>query len=318
MDNGTVTASSLETVETTMRDELARGDSVLSTAAPILRHLLINEDQSLFNDEIVARIRGILTDLARQILYAQAEVAKAADPADFAEARSEPFVSALAGDAIFVAHLHTLTIEAQLTRKLQARTGLDPVLSPLLQELVAAKDDAFAALAMSAIAAQARFMQQHQRMAMPLGELPGDLFHRALIAFRDVSGGSEDAAAAERGLREGFDESLGRPGLLAQLLIRLGKDARRALDVDNAGLALFATALAMAAGQERDMTVLAFSDRQFARFALALRAAGLKQDALEEQLLYLHPDVSLPEDFAQLTTEQAVALLATSDLLPED
>ncbi|MXO59592.1 hypothetical protein GRI89_08560 [Altererythrobacter salegens] len=314
MDKGPVTESSLESVETTMRDELAQGDSVLSTVAPIMRHLLANEDQALFSDEIVARVHGMLADVARQMLFAQAEVAKAADRAAFAEPRSEALVAELANDPAFLGHLHTLTIEGQLTRKLQNRTGLDPVLSPLLQELVAAKDDAMAAAAMSAIAAQARFMQQLQRMAMPLGELPGDLFHHALIAFRRISEGDEHAKAAERKLRDGFDESLGRIGLLAKLVMRLGKNARRSLDVDTAGLAVFATGLAMAAGQDRDVTVLAFSDRQYARFALALRAAGLKSDALEEQFLYLHPEVSLPENFDHLTSERAAALLAASDL----
>ncbi|WP_305096145.1 hypothetical protein [Croceibacterium aestuarii] len=317
MDNAPLTESSLEAVEAVMRDELAQGDSVLSNAAPIMRHLLANEDQALFSDEIVARVRGMLTDVARQMLYAQAEAAMAADRAEFAESRSEPLVAALAGDAGFLGHLHTLTMEGQLARKLQDRTGLDPVLSPLLQELVAAKDDAMAAAAMSAIAAQARFMQQLQRMAMPLGELPGDLLHSALVAFRETSGGDESAAAAERKLRDEFDEGLGRIGLLTRLVMRLGKGASRALDIDTAGLALFATGLAMAIGQDRDVTVLAFSDRQFARLALGLRAAGLKTRALEEQFLYLHPDVSLPENFDHLTPQRAAALLAASDLRAE-
>lgn len=318
MDETSVSANSLESVEATMRDALAQEDSVLSTAAPILRHLLVTEDKALFSDEVVARVRGMISDIARQLLYAQADAAKAADRAAFAEERSEALISELAGHAGFLGHLHTLTLEAQLARKLHKRTGLDPVLSPLLQELVASSDDAMAASAMSVITAQARFMQQVQRMAMPLGELPGDLFHHALVGLGNLPGQRESAAQAQRQLREGFDESLGRLGLLAQLVMRLGKNARRALDVDTAGLAVFATGLAMAAKQDRNVTVLAFSDRQFARFALALSAAGLRQNELEEQFLYLHPRETLPENFDRMTAERASALLAASDLRPED
>jgi hypothetical protein len=56
------------------------------------------------------------------------------------------------------------------------------------------------------------------------------------------------------------------------------------------------------------------SDRQFARLALTLRAAGLKQAEVEEQLLYLRPDVALPEGFDRLRADLATALLAGSAL----
>jgi hypothetical protein len=58
--------------------------------------------------------------------------------------------------------------------------------------------------------------------------------------------------------------------------------------------------------------VLSFADRQFARLALALRAAGLKQQAVEEQFLYLHPEISLPDGFDRLRADRAAALLAGS------
>ena len=75
---------------------------------------------------------------------------------------------------------------------------------------------------------------------------------------------------------------------------------------------MFTTALAMASDQERAVTVVSFSDRQFARLALTLRAAGLKQPAVEEQFLFLHPAVSLPEGFERLTADRAAMLLASS------
>jgi hypothetical protein len=92
----------------------------------------------------------------------------------------------------------------------------------------------------------------------------------------------------------------------------MGEQAVRALAIDHAGLALFSTALAMASRQDRNLAVLSFADRQFARLALALRAAGLQQRAVEEQFLFLHPDTALPAGFATLGADRAAALLAGS------
>ena len=47
-------------LEEVLRDDLAQGDAVIRTLAPILRHVLTNDDYSLFSDEIVARVRGFL------------------------------------------------------------------------------------------------------------------------------------------------------------------------------------------------------------------------------------------------------------------
>ena len=146
-----------------------------------------------------------------------------------------------------------------------------------------------------------------------MAELPGDLFHRALLLLRaHAEGAAEAAEQAERQLRETFEESSGRLGVLTRLVVAMGQKATRALAIDHAGLAIFSTALAMASSQERDIAVLSFADRQFARLALALRAAGLKQQAVEEQFLYLHPDVALPDGFDMVRSYRAAALLAAS------
>jgi hypothetical protein len=314
MTAATLAAPTLESVESLLREELAQGDVMLATATPILRHLLVNDDQALFSDEVVARARGMLTDVARQLLHAQAEAARIADRTSFLADSEQALADALANDPAFLGHVHALTIEAKLELQLQARNNIDPVLCPLLQELVASRDDALAGIAMAALAAQARFIQHHRRMALPVGELPADLFHSALLVLRNSA--REDrqdaAAAAERSLRDAFDESHSRLALISRLVMRMGKTAPRALNVDHAGLAIFATALAMASGQDRGVAVLAFSDRQFARLALAMRAAGMKQTVVEEQFLYLHPDIDLPEGFDKVTADRAAKLLASS------
>ena len=303
----------LESVETRLRDELAQRDAILSTAAPILRHLLVNEDQALFSDEVVARVRWMLTDVARQLLHAHAEAAQIGDRVEFVAEREAELTELLAGETALLAHVHALTIEGRLTLQLHGRNNIDPVLCPLLQELAASSDEVVAASAMAMLAEQARFIQHHRRMELPVGQLPGDLFHAALLAMRQQAEDLDDAAiAAERFLRDGFDESRGRIASMARLVMRMGKAAPRALDIGHAGLAIFATALAMASGQQRNLAVLAFSDRQLARLALAMRAAGLKQSAVEVQFLYLHPDVELPEGFDKLTAERAAKLLAAA------
>ena len=311
MMSATRTETSLESVETLLRDELAQGDAMISTATPILRHLLVNDDRALFSDEVVARVRAMTADAARQLLHAEAQARQIADRASFLAEREDGLVEALVEEPAFLAHVHALSLEGTLALQLQARCSIDGVLTPLLQELVASSDDFVAGSAMAVIAAQARFIQDHRRMAMPLRELPGELFHKALLVLRSHAR-DESIVAAERALREGYDEAHSRLGLLTRLVMRLTRPAPGALDLGSAGLAVFSTALAMATGQERELTVVSFSERQLVRLALALRAAGLDQPSVEEQLLVLHPIVALPAGFDQLSAERAALLLASS------
>ena len=303
-----------DTVERVLRDELVEGDRTIAAARPILRHLLASDDSGLFSDETIAHVRGLVLSVAEQLLFAQAAAAEARDRPGYVAERQDHLAHALCADAAFLAHAHALTVEAQLTERLQARNGIDAVLTPLVGELAGSGDRDTAGLAMAVLAAQARFQQHWRRMELPLGELPGDLFHRVLMTLRDQARDDDPAAeAAERGLRDGFREGEGRLGLITRLVMGLGQKAPRALAIEPAGLAIFATALALASGQERELVVLSFSERHCTRLALALRAAGLTQPALIEQALYLCPDVALPDGFDGLRAERAVALLASSE-----
>jgi len=308
-----MTEPAAESVELRLRDELARGDATISGARPILRHLLAHDDGALFGDETIARIRGMLTHLAAQLLFAQAEAAETDDLAGYVAQREEGLAQALAEDSVLLAHAHALTIEAQQAERLQGASGIDAVLPPLVQQLAAAEDAEIAALAMAVLASQARFMQHHRRMELPLGELPGDLFHQALVLYRSHAGARAAAEEAGRRLRTAFDEGAGRLGLLARLVMAIDRKAVDTLAIDHAGLAVFVTALAMASDHERDRAVLALAEHQFARLALSLRAAGLAQPAIERQFLLLHPGIELPDGFALLPADRAVALLAGAE-----
>ncbi len=299
----------LESVEQLLAERLRGGDAVLASTRPILRHLLANRDQSLFSDEVIARLRGMIGHVARQLLFARAGADDMADPAPFSARYQDGLAALLFDDVAFLAHAHALTLEAQLAESVQRRSAIDAVLSPLLQELTASPDEPTAAAAMRIIASQARFMQTYRRMELPLGELPGDLFHKALLLMRNHAGDDESAARAESQLRAQFDEGQGRIGQLTRLVMAMGRKANRALAIDHAGLAIHSTALAMASGQDRNLTILSFGENQLARLALSLRAAGLRQDALEGQFLMLHPNAQLPDGFDRITPGRAAVLL---------
>jgi hypothetical protein len=309
------TKASPPPVEEALRAALGEGDRVIGSIGPVLRNLLATDDLSLFSDEIVARVRGMLGDLARQLLMVEAEEAGADDPFAAAQERAAAVAESLVDNAALLGHVHALALEFQLTGRLHARRGFDPALSPLLQKQIAARDPAAAATAMATLAAQVRFLQQARRMELPLGELPGDLFHTALQVL-SAHAGETEAAAAERALarlRDAYDEGRSRLALIGRLVTGLGTGANTALAVDHAGAAIFLSALALASGQDRDLAVLSTNDRQLTRLALSLRAAGLKPDQVEAQFAFLHPDAALPEGFDGLRANAASALLASAD-----
>lgn len=298
-------------VEDGLREALAQGDAAIGTVAPILRHLLASDGHSLFNDEIVARVRGMIDHLATQLLDAVADAA-GAPSRNHAAATIDQVVSAVIAQPALLAHVHAVALEFQLTERLQARLALDPVLSPLLQALIASPDAATAASAMALLAAQTRFIQAQRRMHLPLNELPADMFHTALQLLTVIPAPTAAFAAAEAALREGYDEGRGRLGLLDRLVLGMGGGATAALAVSHAGTALFLTALATGSGQPRDLAALAGHDGQLARFALALRAAGARPETIEQQILAVFPEASPPTGLGAIGPDRAAALLSAT------
>lgn len=320
MTDSLAQASSVDAACGLLRDELAHGDAMIASIAPILRHLLASEAHSVFADEIIARVRGMMTHIAGQLFEALPQAERHDDHRAVSQARTAELVDVLTSHTGLLGHVHALALEWQLTERLQARLALDPVLSPLLQALIASSDAEVASSGMALLAAQARFAQSQQRMQLPLAELPGDLLHAAVLAMRGLAGTDEAAqsaaAEAEKTIRDAYDEGRSRLGLIARLITGMGGGAAAALFVNHAGVAMFLSALALASGQDRDMAVLTTNDAQLARLALALRAAGLKTRSIEEQFVSLHPDAPLPAGLEQLGTDQAAALLARSAAYP--
>ncbi len=307
------TGTRAELIEDVLRAELAHGDAIIATTGPVLHHLLVNDDQTLFSDQVIARVRGMMADIARQLLFPLARATRNTDEAGFAAEHANDLAVTLLAQADLLTHAHALTIEAHIADRLGQRSGIDPVLSSLLQELAASPDAKVAAGAMRVLAAQARFIQQQRRMNLPLNELPEDLFALCLSV---LSGQFPDHAtavgAAEAQLRESYDPAARRVGQMEQLINAMQHEAERAIDVDHAGVAIFATALAMATHQPRENVILSLGEKQCARLSLSLLSAGLKHTDVEDQFLFLHPDVELPVGFETLTKDRASAMLSAA------
>lgn len=296
-----------------LAEEAAAARGAMANVVPILRHLLRSDDNSIFSDEIVARVRGMFVDVARQLVIALAEAAGHSEPEGWAHQAADELAHVLAENPAFLEHFHTLALEWQWTVRLERSRGVDPVLPPLLQARMGDPDAEASAGAMNLLAAQARFCQSQRRMQQPLGELPGDLVHIALVTLRAHVGmeSSADAYAliAERSVRGRIDEARSRLAQMSRVLDGMGAGAAAALDIDKAGVALFLSALARGSGLSREAAIMATVESQLPRLVLALRACGLSPAAVAIAAVAFHPDANLPQGYAELSPADAAALL---------
>lgn len=292
-------------VETILRDELAREDRAVEGVPPVLFHLLSGSGHSMVSDAIVARVRGMINNLARQLLSRDGRMnAPTAESID-------ALASGLAENSDLLAHYHAIAIEMQLTQRLEQRFGLDPVLSRLWQELISSNDARTSSIAIKALAAQSRFVQSQRRMEHPLAELPTNLSNAALRIHADQSPPTTAMPTGTADLIASKENARGetRARLLAQLVATMDAEPLAALDLSHAGLALFASALAHRTGQSRERAITSCHEGQSARLALGLRASGLRAAAIERQLQLLEPVARPPEDLNQLSAKDAGALL---------
>jgi len=304
--------ASAASAEDMLRGELAHCDAIIASSGPIVRHLLLNDDQTLFNDEVTARIRGMIADIARQLLSTVQRQIGVGRPA-FSEKRADALALSLLENTVFLSHLHALAVEALVSERLSVRSGIDPVRSPLLVELAVSPDAEIAAAARHALAAQARFMQQQRRMELAFEELPQELFDISLASLDDCLERDSDAVAdAASYLRDSRDPTKRRIYQFSWLMSALGTGADQALEIDRAGVGLFVTALSIGSYQTRETAILSLGQQQSSRLTLSMRAAGLGQDKVEEQLLLLHPDLTVPDQLKAIAGVRAIALLSAA------
>ena len=270
----------------------------LSAARPILQFLMANQDRAMFSDEVIATLRGMISHLARQLL--QELAIEDADPSAFVAEHEETLCQLIASDGAFLDHAHAFALEGRFTERLLRQSEIDPVLTPLLKELAASPDADKAQDAMHLMASQARFVQQMRRMELPLTELPAEIYHRLLLAMRKVATSKQQALRAETHLRETYDEAASRLGQLTKRALTLAEEMPAKLAIQDFGFAIFATRLAMASGQDRVSVILSMSNNQITRFAGIARLAGLKEQQVYEQLLFLHPEKTGDTDLSGL------------------
>jgi hypothetical protein len=300
-------------VEGLLGDELAAADLALANIDPVLRHLLNADDRAPFSDRIVAQVRAQIEDLARQLAHALENALGGGEGRGRASG-TLPLAAALIASRPILAHAHALAVEAQLAERFATQLSLDPVVSPRLQAAMASPIPTTAATAIDLLTAQARFFQEQRRGELPLSELPSEVLHAALLILREHAAGDparERATAMLDGaIRNNFDEAASRLGLLQRLVSETEGGAIAVLDICDAGVALFVTALGLFAGFERVLATLLTTEAQRARFVLALLASGADPAFVERQFFVLHPEATLPEWFATLRADDAAALLA--------
>lgn len=294
-----------DSAEHPLRAALARGDQLLARSGSALQHIIAAPHRSLVSEAVVAHVSGMLGDLAAQLVAARG------DAGDLAarDAMADRLLQVIP----LRAHCQALALEWRLAVRLEADLAIDPVLSPLLKSLVGNPDPEVGAIAMAALAAQARFAQAQRRMQLPLGELPAELFHAVLVAARGEGDGQSDSGRAEARLRAGYEEGAGRLALLARLVAAAGMPAPMPA-IEDAGTALWLTALAVRSGEERDRTACAAADPLLGRLLLTLRAAGVSPAEAERQALRTQPDAVLPRGLQDIGTREAAQWLAEARL----
>lgn len=285
--------------EGVLRAELARGRDALSGVGPVLAHLVDESHLAWFNDAVIARTRGMVESLARNLVRRAGEDA-------------EPCLAGLVGDLAaqpaLLAHCHALALESRMAERL-ARDGLDPVVSPLLQQLIGDLDPQVGTLAMNVLAAQARFVQTQSRMDIAIEELPEELVPDVLLSFTQACGPTGTAVAA--GVRAACEAARPRTVLMSTLLLTARNGLAQALDPQVAGVSLFFSALSLSTGLSRASVVLAAADGQEVRLALMLAACGVERGRRDTVLAFLLPDIA-PRAIRGLdvSPERARALLA--------
>lgn len=293
-----------QAAEAALRRDLVRGDAAAASALPMLRYLVAADQSAALSEEILARVRGILSDIAGQLLDA---LIGSADRRAHASDEIAVLTRAFLDDAALLAHVHAVALEWQLTERLQERLALDPVASPFVRDRIASGD----ASARGFLSAQARWSQGQRRMALSVAELPEVVLEAVLAILRALVGAepvlSERASAVEREVRSSHAAVSNRLIWAERMVADL--DPAVALSISQCGVTLFLSALALASGQVRDATVMATLPDQQARLALTLIAAGAPADVTEEQIRLIHGGTKLPVGLAGIEEWRAASIL---------
>lgn len=277
--------------DTMLRELLAAGERTRHDLPQQLRHRIGFADPSLFDDEVVARTRGLMVHLTEQAVGGRRS--DGLEPASMRQARDR-VLGALFDEPGILAHCHALALEYRLTRTLAADAGVDALLPPTLQELIASPDEGTSRLASAVLTAQTRFMQSMVRMQLPLRQLPAHLLHAALDLGRSHLADAIVANAVEHAVRTSYDEGATRLALAERLVSSASFPRGRGLQLEDAGALLFLANLSSMSRQDYTDAVLLTTEGQRARLALVLRSLGCNLRAVNRNLYMLHSGLTLP------------------------
>ena len=287
-----------------LRGDLARDDRALASVVPVLSHALAHPGEPLVSDEVIANMRGFFAGIAREF------------PTSVDSGSADAFAAVLVENGDLVSHYYAAGIESAITHSLSEDYGIDPALPALVQELIGSKDAQIAELAMAFMAAQARFSAGHRRGTAALFELPPELFDAAVSTWSAwaESIGFTDASGAEAELRARYDEGVTRLGLINRLLNAIGAGSQVFSEIETAGLAIFASAIAKDSSQPRELVLLSCQAQQSLRLALSLKASGRSSEAILRQFAFVGRGIALPPDFDEWSQQQAAEILNASPL----
>ncbi len=290
-----------------LRADLARGDRALAGIAPVLVKMLAGPSAVLISDRTLAQLRGMIGALASQLLLALRDVAMQEKDS---QNQYDELVFKLSSNTQLLSHCYALSVEGQLAHHFESTLHIDQTASPLLQNSLNA-DGEIAKLAAGAFSAQSRFIQGQARMSLDLRDLPADLFRIAISSATAMlsSDAGIDLDVTSASLRESYDEASSRLALLTRLVTGLPGGASAALDLEQAGLSLFASALSSLTGLPRELAVLACTEGQHTRLGFMLKACAIPQAKIDILMSQIHPKVVLPSSFAELDSGAAAVVI---------
>lgn len=297
-----------ESLAASLRADLAGDDRALSGMVPVLSHVLTNRAEPMVSDDIIARMRGLIGNAAEQLLAFNEQHASAED--------LDSLSAALASNGSIVTHYYALAFEGGLSEELAARNGLDPVISPLIRELMGSKDKSVAEIATKLMVSQARFIQGQKRLQSAIVELPPEVLDEVLNvakgwAKRQIRPFSARLAAD---FKASYDEASTRFGLLTRLIAMLGASGQLVCEIETAGFAVFCSAVAGQTRQPRELLVLSCQSHQSLRLALALKACGISTESIIRQFEFIGSDVTFPDGFDTWDEQSAADVLLDSPL----
>lgn len=301
-------AGNLSDAEVALRRAFANADRASDFGRSVFAHIAHTPILDVVSEESWSRTYAALASLAMGVL----DGLVGAVGVHHQPAEVDVVLRVLSECQALVEHLRADVIEWQLTQRLHDTLALDPVSSPVLQQLVVQPDHRAAATAF--LAAQMRWCQSHARMYMALADLPPAVQGQVCAVIQALGAGEPDLADRANALcadmRNAYDPAADREVCATQALEHMSLEFADALRVQEMGVAVFLTALARLTMQPR-ATVTGWTERaQAPRLAVALRAAGMSPGDIQQQLFAFHGDAGLGAGVAEIEPQQASAMLA--------